>query len=474
MAFLAVFFILASMVVLAAINPRVALMASVFFMPWNGLDIDIGLRITVYQLSLAALVIVTIVRLTQPGLRPAAIAAWPMFAAFILYSVVWSLLQFGIFPQIRIDTEGLRGPTVRAVVQIVLFLFSVSPVILYPMLVRNRDEILALGRIYIAGVVVMAAIGWIQLVIWYATGSNPLPIGSFGNALGGGYAEARSGEYALDALNIYRMNSFAGEPRDLGIAAIIALVGLQSQALVAPRPNTVRLLLLWGFLFVTLLATVSTSAIGLWVIASPAVIPACWIFGVKIARSGRQLFGTFLVLVTPLVLIVTVLQASGIPVIDIIADRTIERVTNDGALEDFDRAIIDYLVTSPSHIITGVGIGDAHLYATPYLDPLFALYAEGNVFVAKTQYLRFISEVGLIGFSLFLGWYLWLTIETTRRIETGSDLSVLVPTVSCVLVIALGSLQGIVMSYALAGAMTAVCALTVRVPRRAAASPLLA
>jgi hypothetical protein len=469
MAVLAVLVIFTLFTVLAAANPRAALLVSVFFMPWNGLDIDIGLRITVYQLSLAGLVLVTLVRLTQPGLRPVAIAAWPLFAAFLLYAVIWSLLQLGIFPQLRITTEGLRGPNVRAVIQILLFLFSVSPVVLYPMLIRDSDDVLRIGRVYLAGVVVMSLIGWLQLVGWYATGNNPLPIGAFGNALGGGYAEARSGSYVLDALNIYRMNSFAGEPRDLGIAIVVALIAIQSVALVARRPATGKLLLLWVFLFLTLLSTVSTSGIGLWVIASPTLVPACWLFGVKIARSGRQLLGVLALLVLPLVVIVGALQASGIPVIDIIANRTIERVNSDGALEDFDKTIISWLETAPQAAIAGVGLGNAHLYATPFLDPLFALYAEGNVFVAKTQYLRFISEIGIIGLSLFLGWYLWLTIAAARVVRGHPQLAVLIPAVSGILVIAMGTFQAIAMSWALAGCMAALCAL---LPRRAAATPL--
>ncbi len=460
MAVLAVLVIFMLFTALAAANPRAALLTSVFFMPWNGLDIDIGLRITVYQLSLAGLVLVTLVRLTQPGLRPVAIAAWPLFAAFLLYAVIWSLLQLGIFPQLRITTEGLRGPNARAVIQILLFLFSVSPVVLYPMLIRDSDDVLRIGRIYIAGVVVMALIGWLQLVGWYATGNNPLPIGAFGNALGGGYAEARSGSYVLDALNIYRMNSFAGEPRDLGIAIVVALIAIQSVALVAPRPATGKLLLLWVFLFLTLLSTVSTSGIGLWVIASPTLVPACWLFGVRIARSGRQLLGVLALLVVPLFIIIGGLEASGIPVIDIITDRTIDRLTSEGAIEDFDKTILAWLETDPSAAIAGAGLGNVHLYATPFLDPIYALYAEGNVFVAKTQYLRFISELGIIGLALFLGWYLLLTIATTRTVRDHEQLRALVPTVSGVLVIALGSLQAIAMSWALAGAMAAVCALS--------------
>ncbi|MFZ4689632.1 MAG: hypothetical protein ACOYLS_10385 [Polymorphobacter sp.] len=462
MAFLAVLLIFAAMLALALWNTRAALLTAAFFMPWNGLDIDIGLRITVYQLAMAAILLVVAARLTQPGLKPPSIAGGTIFAAFALYTTVWSLLQIGFLPPVEVITQGLRGPTVRAVIQIMLFLFAISPVVIVPMVLRERDDLPKMGRLFIAGCVVLGIIGWLQLAGWYATGSNPLPIGAFGNALGGGYAEARSGAFALEALNIYRMNAFAGEPRDLGVAVIIAMMAVQSHALVAPAPRSGRLLLLWGFLFFTLLATFSTSAIGLWVIGSAALLPACWIFGIKVARSGRQLLGTATALVVPLLLLVAGLEASGIPVLNILAERTVERVSSEGALEDFDLAIIDYLKVAPESGVTGVGLGNIHLYATPYLDPLFALYAEGNVFVAKTQYLRFISEIGIIGLALFLGWYLWLTIRTARSTPPNSDVGAVIPAAAGILVITMGSFQAITMCYALAGGMVALCAGGVR------------
>jgi hypothetical protein len=472
MAALAVLTIFAMMLMLAIVNARVALLVSAFFMPWNGLDIDIGLRITVYQLALAAIVLVTLVRLTQPGLQPVRIAAWPLFAAFVLYAVLWSLLQLGIFPQLRITTEGLRGPNARAIIQILLFLFAVSPVVVTPLLLDRRDDVMKMGRLFIAGAVVLSVIGWGQLALWYAGGTNPLPIGAFGNALGGGYSEARSGSFALDALNIYRMNSLAGEPRDLGIAVIIAMLAVQGHALVAKRLAGGRLLAVWAFLFFTMLATLSTSAIGLWIIASAALLPACWLFRIRVERSGRQLAGLMVAIIVPLLLLISGLEAAGVPIIDILAERTVERLGSDGAIEDFDLAIISFLQASPGAAAAGVGLGNAHLYATPYLDPLFALYAEGNVFVAKTQYLRFISEIGVIGLSLFLGWYLWLTIETARCVRRANDCVSIIPAAAAVLVVAMGSFQAITMSYALAGGMAALCAM-LRRPRQARASAQL-
>ncbi len=459
MALLAVCLFFAVMAGVAIANARVALLVTIFLVPWSGLDVDVGLRITAYQVSLAALLAVTLVRLTQPGLAPQRIAAGTLFAAFLLYAVVWSLLQIGFLPQVEVITVGLRGPLVRAGIQILLFIFAVTPVVLIPMYVRQRDDILVMGRLYLASVIVLTIIGWLQLAGWYATGTNPLPIGAFGNALGSLYSDARSGSFALDALNIYRMNSFAGEPRDLGIDIIIAIMMVQAIALTAERPRTWTLALLWLLLFASMLATFSTSAIGLWTIASVGLLPACLLFRVKIQRRTSSLFAVAAAFIVPMLLLVVGLEAYGIPVINILSERTVERLSSDGAIEDFDLAILDYLKVAPGSAVTGVGLGNIHLYATPYLDPLFALYAEGNVFVAKTQYLRFISEIGVIGLALFLGWYLQLTILARRAIVGMPELAPLIPTVAGILVICMGTFQAITTGYILAGAMTALCAL---------------
>jgi hypothetical protein len=459
MAFAAILLLFSICAWVAIINPRAALLVTIFLLPFSGVDVDVGLRVTAYQVSLAALAGVTFVRLTQPGLRPTRIAGGLLFSGFVLYTVIWSLLQIGFLPQVEVITVGLRGPVMRAFVQIFQFLFSLTPVILVPMIIKRREDIVHLALTFIASVVLLTAIGWVQIAGWYATGNNPIPIGMVGNALGGSYAAARSGAFALDALNIYRMNSFAGEPRDLGIWIITAMIFVQAWALTAQRPRGLLLAALWLFLFISMLLTFSTSAIGVWLIASAALIPACLVFRIRIERRTSTLLGAAAAFIVPFMLLIAGLEAYGVPVINILAERTVERLSSDGAIEDFDLAILGYLKVAPASAITGVGLGNIHLYATPYLDPLYALYAEGNVFVAKTQYLRFISEIGFIGLALFLGWYLQLTILTRRAIAGIPELAPLIPAVSAILVICMGTFQAIPIGYIIAGAMTALCAM---------------
>jgi O-antigen ligase len=129
-----------------------------------------------------------------------------------------------------------------------------------------------------------------------------------------------------------------------------------------------------------------------------------------------------LVIVAPVLLAGFSAEAAGIPVGDILAARTVERISENGAVEDFDLAIIDYFTAHPDHAIFGVGLGNIHLYATPYLQPEFANYAEGHVFSAKQQWLRYVSELGVVGLGLLVIWYaiLVLTLAAACR-RSGPD-----------------------------------------------------
>lgn len=456
-AFIALF--LAATTLLAVVDLRRALLFSVFLLPFTGLDVDVGLRITLYQVAMLAVVLVCILRLTRPGFAPPPLAAGWLFGIFLLWAVIWSLLQLGYIPQPKVGDSVLRSPSARAVIQIMLFIFAISPVIITPMALDRIDDIGRMARSYMAGVITLVIIGWMQLAVWYATGSNPIPIEAFNGWLGGANAGDVSGTFGFEALNIYRMNSFAGEPRELGSAISLALLLLQSYALVAKRPGGWPLLLLWLLLFVTLLTTFSTSGLLLWGAASLTLVPACWLFRIPIERSAGQIIGAVATILVPALLIIAVIQQSGFDIIGLLAERTTERLGSDGAIEDFDLAILDFFAANPSMLPAGTGLGNAHLYATPYLDPLYALYAEGNVFVAKTLYLRLISEIGLIGFALFLLWYFWLALQTRLSMVMPTSYAAIIPMAGAMLTVNFGTVLVTAMTFAMAGAMAALYAI---------------
>jgi hypothetical protein len=387
---------------LAVYQPRTALLVGLFLGGWGGLDVDLGLRLTAYQLVMAPLCLVCLVRLLYPGQAPKALhLGWP-FAAMLLYALINSAFQVASLPEVSIDNSVLRSPGVRAVIQILLFLFSLSPVVLVPWLFDKPGDVLTLLRVWMASTLLLAVAGFVQLAIWYGTGVNPLPLG-FSNALLGGATPAlREGIVNLDGLFIFRMNSFAPEPRFLGTSFGLGMVIVQGIALAMREIRAARLFGMWLFLLVAMLLTYSTSGIAVWLLGTLALLPAMWVCRVPVQRSVRVIGGVALAVVVPLAVAVIVADDAGIPVVEIINERTIERFTLEAALEDFDLAIGTWLAAEPDKLWLGGGLGNAHLFATPYLLPEHAGYAEGQVFSAKTLILRYLSEQGIVGLSLFM------------------------------------------------------------------------
>ena len=433
------------MVALAIRQPRTALLVTVFFAAWSGFDVDFGLRVSAYQITVAAVLAVTAVRSLQPGWRPQRVAAVRLLAAFLVLGVTLSLCQLAFLPDADLTTGVWRSPLVRAPIQIALLAFALAPVVLIGWSMKTVADIKSMLRVYLLSIVVLAVIGWIQLILWYRTGVNPLPIGIVNDWLGGADI-TREGLFDFGSLAIYRMNSLAGEPRQLGGALVLAMMAIQAIALTARRVEWRWMAPLWLFFLVTAVATYSTSAVAIWLIGTTVQFVTPWVFGVKIRRSIGQLGGAVLVTALPILLAIGAAEANGIPVVDLIADRTVNRIDQNGAVEDFDLAILDFFKAHPEYLAFGTGLGNAHLYAAPYIQPEFRWYAEGNVFTAKPQYLRIVSELGLAGLLLFMTWFGVLLIDVARvlRRPGGDEVVSLVPIAITMLVVFMadGSVAG--------------------------------
>ena len=212
-----------------------------------------------------------------------------------------------------------------------------------------------------------------------------------------------------------------------------------------------------------------------WLIGTVVQLVTPWLFGVRIKRSPGQLAGAVLAIVLPILLAIGAAEARGIPVISLLAERTVDRIDQNGAVEDFDLAILDFFKARPEYLVLGTGLGNAHLYAGPYVQPEFQSYTEGNVFTAKPQYLRIVSELGIVGLLLFLAWYGVLLVDVARALRRpgGERLMAIIPIALSILVVFMadGSVAG--EFWAVASAlMIAVTALRAQPgPRTIAARP---
>ncbi len=411
---------------LAIRAPFRALVAAVFFAPWAGFDVDVGLRVTAYLIFLAPLVGVFLLSVIKGRHAREALGSLGLLWLVIVYAVLWSLAQIPFLPEAAVAGGALRSPELRAVVQIVMFFIMIAPVFLVPWLVRNLDQVRYLVGTYLVSVVILASLGWVQLVIWVATGSDPIPIGFVDNLLGGA-AGQRSGQFMFGGDVIFRMSAFGGEPRDLGAGLVVGLLFIQAGV----RPRWRFASLVWPFLFVSMLATFSTMALITWFGASLVQL----VFRERNNRSLREGIVAFnkrslYIGIVLLVLIPgTFIAFPESRIVQVIELRTIERVIGGSSasgggpayLEDFNAAVIGFLRASPAYALTGVGLGNAHLYADPFLPDYAVFYAGGTSFVAKSAGLRWISEIGVIGLSAFLIWWASVIRRTARITAYRSD-----------------------------------------------------
>jgi O-antigen ligase len=401
--------------------PRKLVLVCVFLAPWHGLDVDFGLRVTAFQVYLLALAIVTSLVAAGSSVRFRVIASALPLIVFLSYSILISLATAPYLPEGSVLGGWGRQPGVRSFLQVLILLLIVSPVFIVPAILRDVRDAVACVRVYVVSAAVLAGFGVIQLVIWYLLGSNPIPIGMVSNILGGA-TEIREGAFEFGQVAIYRMNSFGGEPKDLSVSIVIALVVLQASILRGDFRSRYSLAL-WLLLILSLLATYSTTGFIVFLLASLVEV---FFFLVSARRAGVRRAAVLVKFGVPVLLLVgafSVVQYLGFGALDLLLDRTAERISDSslGAFEDFDFAIKEYLLEHPWSALFGVGLGNIHLFANEYLPAEAVRYAGGGVFVAKAQYLKLISETGLVGFCLFGGWAAFQFLGIRRCVRSGAD-----------------------------------------------------
>jgi hypothetical protein len=215
------------------------------------------------------------------------------------------------------------------------------------------------------------------------------------------------------------MNSLGGEPKNLGQSLAVALLLLQLVMVQWRSSRHLFWTVTWLFLYASMLMTLSTSGLVLWLVGTIA-LGALRLIATNQNRKEQGFIRWLISSVgapafTLVLLALLVTSMSSLGVVDylqVLEERTLGRTY----IEDFDGAIMRFLEDQPGHIWLGVGLGNAHLYANDYLS-VYARYAFDTAFAAKSGYLRLVSEVGIVGLSLFLVWIIDQVLRLTRQID---------------------------------------------------------
>jgi hypothetical protein len=399
--------------------PSRAGLLTVGLLPWQGLEVDVGLRLTPYSLSVIGLVCGIVLR-SSPRQHKRRSPISSGLLLFFLFAVGCTLVNLFTLPNVEVAGGVLRSPQLRSLLQIPMLAIDFSPLWFVGKLSRNADDLGAYVKVYIASCVLLCLLGYGQVLWWSATGVDPLPIGIVNQVLGGmdGDARLRTGMTSFGGNSLLRMSSFGGEPRDLGCSLTLALFAVQLFGFGANRKAPRSAIVAALILAVGILLTQSSSALFACALGW-ALLPLLRFGGtskVKIG-GGKQALVAAMLATVALTLFFQTGRGSGVIssgewLVGWLESRTLGR----GAIvEDFDDAILSFIQDQPGHLLLGVGLGNAHLFANSYVDPEFAYYTQGTAFSAKSGYLRMISEVGVLGLTLFL---FPIVLLATRRAQS--------------------------------------------------------
>lgn len=405
---------------------KVGVYAATFLAPWQGLDADVGLRVTGFRLAIAGLLLASLPRLAVlVRQRVGDFNGIGMLACLVAYAVIWTLLQISSLPELNTGGHDLRFGILRPIGQIIMFLMDLAPIFILPLALRNAKDVMTVGKVYILSTLMLAVLGWFQLAIWYKTGWNPFPIGIVNSLLGGFQERVYEGVHVVQDFGVKRMNSFGGEPKGLGQSLAIGLLLVQAWMLIGRRSVSKHLGKTWGVLAISMLATFSASAMYIWIIGSMVLI----LFGsfatqrapiIARPKVKRNLFFSVLMLTAFACCFIVTLPQFGN---DLFVQAFNERIVERGPIEDFDDAVVRFLSEQPEYAAFGVGLGNVHFFAGPYLSGYGAHYAAGKAFVAKSGYLRLISELGCLGLLMFVVWVRAVLSQLlpSRQQEPGSS-----------------------------------------------------
>lgn len=353
----------------------------VFFIPFKAVYFEFGASMTLSQLFLILVVIHFLIIQFQGKNSIHFHWAW---LVLILYAVFdTAIFSFYIYSSPDIHTEvfnhlGALRTNLRPLVQVVRFvLFSYLIYIIVVNYYKDRSKILEVFKTLISSIILLSALGIVQLVVFQFSGIDIFPIERLTTSQ---TAILNTGYYSS-----IRVTSLGGEPKSFGMICVFGLVLLQTFSKDMGFSNK-YLYTAYTIISIPLVLTFSTSAYILLIL----------FFSYKILFEAKGL--TKLLAITSIVLVVFLfINQSGSIINLAIQDRLLNR----SIFEDFDSTIISFLVDNKLWLLLGSGLGNIHNLAYPYIDPLYGHYMYGNIFVAKSGYLRIISELGLIGFILF-------------------------------------------------------------------------
>lgn len=362
------------------------LSALVFVLPFHSWYYNIGLNLTMYQIIML-LIIVVIFMKTIIGKNMKFIGN-TYINIFILYITSITMFISVFILDDYLSLGGFFRSEGRFLSQIILYLISFSLLYIIFNYIKNTMDIIKYLKIYLTSLVVLVFLGWSQFSIYNVSGLDIFPLA----VLDSGYV--KSGLFSSDSLNIFRMSSLGGEPKgfsmSLTVGFFIVHIFNNNKIFFFKYDKLIKYLFL-----VTLLATLSTSGIVMFIILFISYYLYSFTNNVRISFSFKKLISLVFLLI-----VITSLYLNYKSTINILIETRI--MSRDIASEDFDAPIKIMLTEKPQNAIFGSGLGNIHNISYQYIPEQYRFYMLNSIYSAKSGYLKLISEIGIIGLLIFL------------------------------------------------------------------------
>jgi DNA-binding NarL/FixJ family response regulator len=204
----------------------------------------------------------------------------------------------------------------------------------------------------------------------------------------------RTGIWTYMGSGIFRISSLGGEPKGFAQSLIIGFFIIH----IFNKMNISFFkfdLLLKIIIVITIFMTLSTSGFVLFFILFFIYYIYLFFLGeVKIKLNLKKTIILIGIMFSAVYLVNTNINFFSSVLNERVLDRNI-------ASEDYDQPIQDFLMAKSEYSIFGVGMGNIHNLSEKYINSQNKFYMANTIFVAKSGYLKLISELGFIGLFLF-------------------------------------------------------------------------
>lgn len=379
--------------------------AILFLTPFRAIALNLGLSFTVSEvITILGIGVFLIVR----GKRE--IVFSKAILPYLVYCVISTVLLSVLFVDaIPVKQGNIMREEGRFLVQIILNILPVYGLLfLIVNYVKTYDQVIRGLRAFLSGITVLVALGLLQFLVFKVANIDLFPLGSYT-----GNTRTSVFDVVAGLSGWIRICSLGGEPKGL---AAIAAVGLGTLLVLGKfLPNTVKRYSIKAWVFaLTLILTLSTGGI----LLGALLTMLAFLFRITLSRINWNWTRLSVFLPATGILIISLRYFAYIE--EVFQSRIINRIygvdsATAGGVEDFDQTILAFLKDQPEWAIFGTGWGNVHNLAQQYIPSEFAYYMQDTIFVAKSGYLKVVSESGGVGLLLLIGFEAFILLSLYKK-----------------------------------------------------------